>query len=62
MYEKLMTNQQETHLISENSNKNNIFVHNDNVESAKLYNTCVETCQKDLRDSRFMVEFQLKEW
>lgn len=32
------------------------------MNDARQYNLCVEKCQRPLRDSRFMIEFQIKEW
>jgi hypothetical protein len=62
IYDGLMKSRKESHQISENENKTNMFIHQDNQEVAEQYNKCVESCQEDLRSSRFMVEFQLKEW
>jgi len=39
-----------------------MFVPNEDLNTFRKYNLCVEDCQKPLRDSKFMLEFQLKEW
>ena len=38
------------------------FMHKEDIDIGKEYNTCVEECQDELRKSRYEVEFQLKEW
>ena len=43
-------------------NKEKVFLHQEREGMAEEYNRCVEGCQEPLRTSRFMVEFQLKEW
>ena len=43
-------------------NKKSAYMHKDEVQLGKDYNKCIEECQEDLRTSRFMVEFQLREW
>jgi len=49
-------------LIKEDGDSKETFVHNKHLKQARQYNLCVEDCQKPLRDARFQIEFQLKEW
>ena len=55
-------NQESIIKVGEVDQKFTAFVPHGQVEQVETYNNCVKDCQEDLRSSRFMVEFQLKEW
>lgn len=46
----------------EDPDKVQVFIHEDNEKISKDYNSCIESCSKDIKEIRFELEFQMREF